>query len=82
MNSARLLSVLGADPEKWAAKFGLEPFSAPCSECGSILTTTIPCARGQLRGLRAPTCECGNKRTPYCLVRDSRFGDLLEASEL
>lgn len=55
----------------------LQPFTAPCSDCGTPLTTSIPFARGLLRGLRAPTCSCGNTRTPYCLVAAS--GSLADA---
>lgn len=32
----------------------------------------------QLRGLKAPTCTCGNKYTPFCIVRDSKYGDLFD----
>jgi hypothetical protein len=76
MNRSRFLRVLGADPTKWAERYDLEPFSYPCGECGKVLATTVPFAYGQLRGLMAPRCECGNVGTPYCLVRDSRHGDL------
>lgn len=72
------LYVYGVSSEQWAKRFGLEPFTYPCSECGIELTTTIPFAYDQLRGLAAPTCACGNEKTPYCLVRDPKFGDLLD----
>ena len=72
------LAVHGITAEHWAARYGIEPFSHPCHESGATLSTTAPFAVGQLRGLMAPPCACGNANTPYCLVRDPRFGDLLD----
>jgi hypothetical protein len=80
VSAIRLLSILGADPLRWAQRFGIEAFAAPCSECGRSLETTVPCANSTLRGLRAPRCVCGNERTPYCVVRDPRFGDLFSGA--
>lgn len=71
------LTVHGVTVEQWTARYGIEPFSHPCSECGRVLTTTIPFAQGTIRGLRAPDCECGNDATPFGMVRDPAFGDLL-----
>ena len=68
--------VYGVTAEEWTARYGVEPFSHPCGECGRTLTTTLPFAQGQLRGLQAPPCECGNKQTPFALVRDPKHGDL------
>jgi hypothetical protein len=73
---SKFLLVLGADPVKWAARFGIRSFSHPCGRCGCVLTTSIPFAYGQFRGLVAPHCECGNDRPPYGIVRDPRYGDL------
>lgn len=70
------LSGFGIDCDKWAKRYGLEPFSAPCDSCGAVLKTTIPIAVGSLRGLRAPMCTCGCGRPPYCVV-ESRMRDLL-----
>jgi len=70
------LTVLGATAEQWTARYGVQPYSHPCSRCGLVLTTTEPFAKGTLRGLRAPTCRCGNERTPYVVVRDPKYGDL------
>ncbi len=75
-----LLSVFCADWSQFARRFGIEPFAAPCSVCGALIETSIPIARGTLRGLAAPDCICGNKSTHYALVRDPRFGDLLSGS--
>ncbi len=72
----RFLIVHGQSPERWADRWGIEPFSAECHVCDRLLTTTVPFACGTLRGLVAPECECGNELTPYCVVRDFRHGDL------
>lgn len=80
MNPARFLHVLGADPAAWARRYDIEPLTAPCDACGALLTTTIPIAQGTLRGLRAPTCACGHERTPWCVVRDPKAGDLLSGA--
>jgi hypothetical protein len=76
------LFIYGLDPEKWARKHCIEAFSHPCSECGRVLTTSIPFVQGQMRGLQAPPCECGNKQTPYGMVRDSKNGDLFSGDGL
>lgn len=72
----RFLLVLGQDPEAWAARFGIEPFTHPCDGCGEPLSTTLPFASGELRGLIAPRCACGNDAPPYCVVGARR--DVLE----
>lgn len=72
----QLLRAFGVDPVRWARRFGLVPFTCPCSGCGAPRTTTIPCASGTFRGLIAPVCPCGSDDTPYCVVRDPRVGDL------
>mgnify|MGYP000927363090 CR=1 FL=1 len=76
IDSSRFLTAHGVCPKAWAARHELLPFTHPCDECGEPLTTTLPFAQGQFRGLRAPECSCGNEQTPYCLVRERRFGDL------
>lgn len=78
MNRAKFMVVHGADPGRWAARYGIEPFTHPC-RCGLPCTTSIPFFRGRLRGLLSPTCPCGNDRTPYCAV--SVDGDVLRALE-
>lgn len=67
----RLLTVHGVSTERWTARHGIEPLTAPCQDCGAPRTTTVPVAFGPLRGLRAPVCECGSEAWPYCLVGDS-----------
>lgn len=74
------LVVHGTTAKAWAERYGIQPFSHPCSECGRVLTTSIPFAQGTLRGLQAPRCECGNERTPYCIVRDPAHGDLFDGT--
>ncbi len=69
----------GVTAEAWAARFDIEPFTADCASCGREKTTTLPFAQGQLRGLQAPSCPCGDdSRAPYCIVRDPKHGDLLD----
>ena len=80
MNRERFLVVHGQGARRWAERFGIEPVIAPCSECGGTCVTSIPFACEQLRGLMSPPCACGNEATPYCLVRDARFGDLLDGT--
>ena len=75
------LTVHGVTAEQWTARYGVEPYSHSCSRCGRVLTTTEPFAKGTLRGLRAPTCACGNERTPYVVVRDPRHGDLFTGAD-
>lgn len=81
MNDHPRLYVHGVTAEAWSARWGLESFTHPCSECGRPCTTTLPFAQGALRGLASPPCECGNARTPYELVRDARYGDLFSGVE-
>lgn len=77
MNRESFVEVLGYDPDKWAERYGLTPFSRACLDCGVPLVTTIPIAHGTLRGLAAPPCECGATDTPpYCFVREASHGDL------
>lgn len=58
------------DPERWARRHAIEPFSHPCSDCGAELMTTIPfmVRYSEMRGLVAQKCVCGNEGTPYCIV--------------
>jgi hypothetical protein len=77
LHSKRWL-VYGISQEAWTRRFGVEPFSHPCSECGEVLTTSLPFVQGQMRGLSAPRCKCGNDHTPYAVVRDARYGDLFD----
>ncbi len=81
MNGRARFYVYGVTQEEWTRRFGVQPFSYPCYVCGRLLTTTIPFAQGTLRGLQAPTCECGDEKTPFALVRDARYGDLFTGVE-
>lgn len=78
INRERFLVVHGQDPKLWATRFDIQPIAAPCSRCEAACITSVPFASGQLRGLMSPRCACGNENTPYCLVRDPRFGDLFD----
>jgi hypothetical protein len=82
MNGEQRLTIYGVTAEDWTARYGVEPCTHPCSECGTMLTTTIPFVQGALRGLAAQTCPCGNARTPFTLVRDPRYGDLFTGGEV
>ncbi len=77
MNGRPRFYVFGVTAEAWSRRYGIEVFSHPCSECGRMCTTTRAFAQGELRGLQSPPCECGNERTPFGLVRDPKYGDLL-----
>lgn len=37
---------------------GLEPFSEPCSNCGRMLTASIPFISAKWVGLESPDCPC------------------------
>lgn len=82
LNRSRFLTIYGVTAEAWAERHDLESFTHPCPECGADCTTTIPFASGQLRGLMSPPCACGNERTPYCVVRDAKYGDLFSGGVL
>lgn len=79
MNRDRFLVAHGVDASKWASRFGIDPASAPCYQCGVELHTTLPFAVGNMRGLMSPACECGFTGTPYCLVgaKGDLFGEIL-----
>lgn len=69
INRAKILRVLGQDPDRWAARYELIPVvDQPCFKCGQLQTTSIPFAVGRCRGLIAPVCECGHPYPPYCAV--------------
>lgn len=78
MIANRKLLIHGIDAKAWARRHDIEPFTSACHRCGTVQTTSIPFAEGNLRGLVAPPCKCTdpNVRPPYCVVRDPRFGDL------
>jgi hypothetical protein len=64
------LTVIGVTAAQWTNRYGVEAFSHPCSECGAMLTTSLPFASGTVRGLVAPVCGCGNDCTPYVVLLD------------
>lgn len=87
LNLSTFLTFHGVDPVRWAKRWDLEPFTGTCRGCGAEQTTTLPIARGKLRGLAAPPCPCGhNDKTvpkgwvrspPYCVTATD--GDLFGA---
>jgi len=64
------LYVHGVSAERWTARYGVEPFSHPCSQCGEMLTTSLPFVQGRIHGLAAPPCKCGNDCTPYAILME------------
>jgi len=78
-NRSRFLFPIGTDPQRWAERYDLTPFTGPCSDCGAMLTTTLPFVNGDLAGLAAPGCECGNENTPYCMIAKPGAPDILSA---
>jgi hypothetical protein len=82
LNRNRFLFLFGVDRKRWATRYDLEEFSHPCLMCGAELSTTIPFVYGTLRGLIAPQCVCGHTGTPYCVVRDPAYGDLLTGESI
>lgn len=79
-NHPSFMLIHGMSTKKWADRYGIEPFSHPCQECGEMRTTSIPFAFETLRGLIAPRCVCGHEGTPYCFVKDPKYGDLFDGS--
>lgn len=75
LNIGKALFFRGIDWRKFARRYDLEPFSAPCNGCGAMVETTLPFAHGDFRGL-AGDCPCGHRGAPYCLVK--AHGDLLD----
>ena len=78
------LTPVGVSAEAWAKRHGIEPVAGPCQECGAPKVATIPFQGADgIRGLKSAPCEaCGDKSpTPYCMVRDPRFGELLSPRE-
>lgn len=78
MSRNSFLKFLGSDYIVWANKYKIEPVKHPCSDCGKESITNIPIAKGELRGLIAEDCSCGNNKMHYCFVRDPAKGDILE----
>jgi hypothetical protein len=70
------LYVHGVTAKEWADRHRIEVFSHPCIDCGRPRTISMPFAQGELRGLQAPPCDCGNDQGPYGLVRAEKYGDL------
>jgi len=74
----RFWKIYGVNSESWANRYGIQPFEHPCA-CGRVFKTTIPIRSGQLVGLMAENCECGNTDAPFCIVRAN--GDLLAMTQ-
>ncbi len=80
IDKKRVIFFHGVDHVRFAERFGIEPCTAPCTDCCAPRTTTVPFACGEFRGLMAPPCiVCGHEGTPYCLVRDPKHGDLFSS---
>jgi hypothetical protein len=82
------LYVHGVTVEQWTARYGVEPFTTHCPDCGAPMTTSRPFVQGTLRGLEAPRCPCWPPENPdpnvvqswppFALVRDPKYGDLFD----
>ena len=78
IGSTRRIYPVGVTQEQWTRRYGVLPFDGSCPRCGQPCTTSRPFASGEIRGLVAPDCACGHTRMPYAVVRDPKYGDLLE----
>jgi hypothetical protein len=81
-NRTQVMQVHGYSLTKWIEKYGidLEGLEYPCEGCSAMRRPTVPFFKGQLRGVLSAPCSCGHepdKITPYAVVRDQRFGDIL-----
>lgn len=77
-NRSKFLLILGIDSEEWADRYGISPFSCPCIRCNHVLTTSVPFAYNELRGLISPRCICGDEHPPYCIIFDHCFDHLIK----
>ena len=68
LSPSRTLVVHGVSEAAWCARWGIVPFEHPCGQCGAPRRTSVPAAEGNLRGLLAPPCSCGNTERMYCVV--------------
>lgn len=74
----RMMEIHGVDAAAFAKRHGIEPFTGECYDCQRPRTTSVPFAYGKLRGLKSPTCACGDERGPYCVIMDD-LSDLATA---
>ena len=79
MNRESFLEIHNVDPQDWAKRYSLVPIEIPCRVCGEAMKTSQPIAIGDLRGLKAAVCVCGNEDTPYCFVMNPAKGDLISS---
>lgn len=75
MNRESFLEIHNQDYKQWAERFKIEPIESICPNCKRSLISSIPIAKGDLRGLKTPICECGNSTQAYCFVsvKDNLF---------
>lgn len=78
IGSGPRLYPLDVTAESWTRRYGVLPFDGACQRCARPCTTSRPFACGEMRGLAAPDCICGETRMPYAVVRDPKHGDLLD----
>lgn len=76
MQREKFLTVHNADWLAWSERHGIDPMTTECKICRGQLTTNIPIVTNDLRGLKAPQCECGNDDTPFCFVKHFDLGEL------
>ena len=78
LNRDKFVRINDVSAEAWARQHEITPYTGPCARCGAEVTTSIPFTSGEFRGLMAPPCACGHTHTPFCIVRDAAYGDLLD----
>lgn len=63
------LLIHGADPVKWAQRWGIDIPEPVMCDCGRLKRCDVPYAQGDWRGIQASPCVCGDGSVaPYCVV--------------
>lgn len=75
MHREEFFTVHNADWLAWSERHGIDPITTECRSCGNVLTTNIPIATKELRGLKTPICDCGNANLPFCFVKCITLGE-------
>lgn len=70
MSDAMLYPVV--DKYHWANRYSLQIKSRPCRKCGELLTTNIPFASGEWRGLTSEPHECGEGYDIFVATKPDR----------
>ncbi len=63
--------VHNVDLDEWCARYELEVFVAPCTDCEAMLSVHHPfVGHGGVRGLGSLPCDCGSASTPFTFTSD------------